>query len=191
MALASLNAKAARSAAEAEVGEEKSPAEEVGEQVKAAIPAAAQAAALDGLPGVAFEAEAPARLSEKARARSAASWQVAGNWLLLLLGTMAAAVLLIEWLKDDANVNISSVVWAVLIAWVVCQLMRLVMIMGYGKIKFRIGTAPDDASGGTPQPGGNPQPAPQPGGNPQPAPQPGGTPQPAPQPGGTPQPGAA
>ena len=148
MQLTSLNAREARRQAETKVSEERSPAEEIGEQLKSAIAAASQTGALTTFPGVVLEAEAPARLSERARARAAASWRVAGNWLVLLLGVMAVAILLIEWLKDDADVEISSVVWALLVAWVVCQLMRLVMIMGYGKIKLRLGAEPggDDAA---------------------------------------------
>lgn len=144
-----LNAKSAREAAKADVtgpGAAKSPAAEVGSLADQAKVLAEQ------IPGFSFEGEAPSRLSEAVRAESAASWRVTGNWVLLLLALSGAGLALVEYLDPETELQFGSLIAALVVVWVVCQVMRLTMIMGYGKVRLSVGRT-DSEEGGASKPG--------------------------------------
>lgn len=142
-----LYAPAARKEAEEAVSEEQSPVKEVGAEFKKLI-AEAKGGRVPQLPGLSFEAAVPARLSERARSRAAASWQVTGNWVLLLIAGIAMAVPIIELLEVGREVDVSGIAWGLVVIWIVCQLMRLVMIMGYGEVKFGLNPSTQPAPDG-------------------------------------------
>lgn len=142
-----LNAPEARREAEEAVSEENSPVKEVGAEFKDIV-AAAKKGAFRQIPGISLEGSAPARLSERARSRAAASWQVTGNWVLLLIAGIAIAVLIIELLEVDQEVEVSGIAWGIVVIWIVCQLMRLVMIMGYGEVRFTFNSSAQTAPAG-------------------------------------------
>jgi hypothetical protein len=115
-----------------------SPAEEVArlaEEVKAVLPQ---------YPSVGFEAESPARMPEAYRAQADASWRLIGNWALFLIFLGGAAVVIVALIKPDSDLALGTVFMVLLVVWIFCQLMRLIMIMGYGKVKIRFGSGDED-----------------------------------------------
>lgn len=140
---ASLNIIEAKKAAVDEViGEDapKSPAREVGE-IAETIQAKATA-----FPGISFQGEAPSRLSEAVRAEASASWRVTGNYTLLLLALTGIGLTTVEVITPESELSLTPVVSALVVVWVVCQVMRLVMIMGYGQVRLAIGSRSDTPS---------------------------------------------
>lgn len=93
-------------------------------------------------PSISFSGKAPARLSERQRIKQAASWSVAGNWLIVLLVLVIGALTALEYRNPDSDLSLTSVVSGVVVLWIVAQIMRLIMIMGYGEVSLGIGETP-------------------------------------------------
>lgn len=137
---------AKKAAVDEVIGEDapKSPAREVGELAETIQAKAAS------FPGIAFQGEAPSRLSEAVRAEHTASWRVTGNYTLLLLALTGIGLTVVEVAAPESELSLTPVVSALVVVWVVCQIMRVVMIMGYGTVRLSIGSASSPGSPPTP-----------------------------------------
>jgi len=97
-------------------------------------------------PGLDVEVDAPSAFQAETRARAEASWRVTGNWLLVAVFA-SLIILAVSFFTGDTSTfggdyapYFSALIWLLVVPWVLCQIMRLVMIAPWGRSKVRVGS---------------------------------------------------